>query len=177
MSFLIFLCHGLNGFHFSFCSGFVCLEQIVEKLVDTLQCCGVTLFIFVQIPIPASVNPLCLNSKLLFCVFHKTTFLSYTFYNIYCHTYHKNNISKPKRAPSDFARQCPAYSRSTKHIYHLAIHHFLNCTLKSKSVGFSKSSFAPFSSSSSFSRKPQSTPTGRNPALTAVCMSTPLSPR
>ena len=52
-----------------------------------------------------------------------------------------------------------------------------NDTFENSSIGFSSSTFAPCSTSSSFGRKPQRTPTGRKPALWAVSMSTLVSPK
>ena len=49
--------------------------------------------------------------------------------------------------------------------------------LSNISIGCERITFAPPSMSSSFDRKPQSTPTGRNPARVAVSMSTLESPK
>ena len=54
---------------------------------------------------------------------------------------------------------------------------FQKDTFANKSSGVSSSTFAPCSTSSSFGRKPQRTPTGRKPALCAVSMSTLVSPK
>ena len=62
-------------------------------------------------------------------------------------------------------------------VFHTDSFLFQKSTCSKSSIGVSSSTFAPCSTSSSFGRKPQRTPTGRKPALWAVSMSTLVSPK